>query len=157
MITAYADSSFLVQLLISGSRGDAAAAVLQRSGLPFLYFSALHELEVPNAIRVRTFAAAGHSSKIRANALREQTEALRRLGLNLKLGRFRPLRVEWEEAFAAAAELSERFATKFGARSFDLLHVQLAIISPSNHFLTSDARQAKLAKAAGLRVMLVPS
>lgn len=93
--------------------------------------------------------------RLRARAARVQEEALRRLDLSLKLGRFLRLRVQWEDAFAGAAELSQRYSVQLGVRSFDLLHVQLAVISPSNDFLTCDGRQASLAKAAGLRVTLV--
>jgi hypothetical protein len=37
-------------------------------------------------------------------------------------------------------------------RSFDLLHVGLAVTLGATDFLTFDARQATLAKAAGLKV-----
>ena len=39
-----------------------------------------------------------------------------------------------------------------GVRSFDLLHVGLAVALGSTEFLTFDTRQASLARAAGLRV-----
>lgn len=39
-----------------------------------------------------------------------------------------------------------------GVRSFDLLHVGLAMVLKTTEFLTLDARQAELARAAGLRV-----
>lgn len=155
MTTAYADSSFLVRLLVSEPEAVAAVAAHRKLKRPNLYFSSLHELEVANAVRLRTFMALRRQPRVRARAARAQEEALRRLDLSLKLGRFLRLRVQWEDAFAGAADLSQRFAVQFGVRSFDLLHVQLAVISPSNDFLTCDARQALLAKAAGLRVTLV--
>jgi hypothetical protein len=37
-------------------------------------------------------------------------------------------------------------------RSFDLLHVGMAVALGATEFLTFDARQAALAKAAGLKV-----
>lgn len=157
MTTAYADSSFLVRLLVSDTEAVEAVMAHRKLGRPNLYFSSLHELEVPNAVRLRTFMAVKNHARSRARARREEEEALRRLDLCLKLGRFVRLRVQWEDAFSGASELSERYAAQMGVRSFDLLHVQLAVISPTNEFITCDLRQAPLAKAAGLKVTLVKS
>lgn len=156
MKAAYADSSFLLRLLVPGSAAERAVAAHRKLGAPHLHFTALHELEVPNAIRLRTFVALSNNPpRMRVRIQREQADALRRLELSLRLGRFLRLRVQWEDACAEAAELSERYAARMGVRSFDLLHVQLAVLSPSNDFLTCDARQAPLARAAGLKVTLL--
>lgn len=44
---------------------------------------------------------------------------------------------------------------KLGTRAIDLLHVAQALLLESEIFLTSDQRQAALAKAEGLRVIEV--
>jgi hypothetical protein len=44
---------------------------------------------------------------------------------------------------------------RLGARAIDLLHVAGALTLESELFLTTDARQAQLAKAEGLKVASV--
>ena len=51
-----------------------------------------------------------------------------------------------------AEELSEKYSTGSGHRSFDVLHVVTAIHFGASEFLTFDVNQRKLAEAAGLRV-----
>jgi hypothetical protein len=48
--------------------------------------------------------------------------------------------------------LGARHTEALGVRSIDLLHVGMAISLEAKEFLTFDARQAGLAKAAGFRV-----
>jgi predicted nucleic acid-binding protein len=44
-----------------------------------------------------------------------------------------------------------------GARAIDLLHVACALLLDCEVFLTSDQRQADLAKAEGLNVTFLPA
>ena len=61
---------------------------------------------------------------------------------------FRRKQPVWRDAEDLAAAHTETL----GVRSFDLLHVALAMTLGATEFLTFDARQAVLAKAAGLKV-----
>jgi len=49
--------------------------------------------------------------------------------------------------------LSDQFASRTGARTLDTLHVAAARLLGAKEFLTSDDRQAKLARAIGLKVL----
>ena len=154
MRDAYADSSYIVRLLLFGDESEQIEAMHRRLGQPLLYFNALHALEVPNALRARTFSSMRESTRARQAALREEESALRKLHAGQQRGRFQAQAIDWEEVFSGAAELSRRHTVRLGLRSLDLLHVQLALFSPTKDFLTCDVRQAALAKAAGLRVTL---
>ena len=56
-----------------------------------------------------------------------------------------------ENAFGLCAELGRRYGAKFGTRTLDTLHVACALELKAERFWTFDERQAKLAKAAGLK------
>jgi len=60
--------------------------------------------------------------------------------------------LEMEPAIARAATLSAAHTERLGARAIDLLHVACALMLESELFLTTDMRQAQLAKAEGLKV-----
>jgi predicted nucleic acid-binding protein len=51
-----------------------------------------------------------------------------------------------------AERLSASHSEKLGTRSLDVLHVAAAVVLGAKEFHTFDTRQAKLAKAAGLKV-----
>ncbi|MCP5542890.1 MAG: PIN domain-containing protein [Akkermansiaceae bacterium] len=51
-----------------------------------------------------------------------------------------------------AERLSATHSEKLGTRSLDILHVAAALVLGSTVFFTFDKRQAKLGKAAGLKV-----
>lgn len=57
-----------------------------------------------------------------------------------------------EQAFDHCADLARRYGAKFGMRPLDSLHVACALELKAERFWTFDERQAKLAKAMGLKV-----
>jgi predicted nucleic acid-binding protein len=57
------------------------------------------------------------------------------------------------ETWARARELSRRHAPALGCRALDALHVASALVLAADDFYTFDRDQAKLARAAGLRVL----
>jgi predicted nucleic acid-binding protein len=56
-----------------------------------------------------------------------------------------------ENAFELCADLARRYGPKLGMRTLDTLHVACALELKAERFWTFDERQAKLAKAAGLK------
>ena len=56
-----------------------------------------------------------------------------------------------EHAFESCTELARRYGRKFGVRTLDSLHVACALELKAERFWTFDERQAKLAKAEGLK------
>ena len=58
----------------------------------------------------------------------------------------------YADTFRHGENLAATHTETLGVRSFDILHVGLALALGATEFLTFDARQASLAKAAGLKV-----
>jgi len=56
-----------------------------------------------------------------------------------------------EDAFELCAGLARRSGPKFGMRTLDTLHVACALEFKAKQFWTFGERQAKLAKAVGLK------
>jgi predicted nucleic acid-binding protein len=56
-----------------------------------------------------------------------------------------------EGALDLCADLARRFGPKLGMKTLDTLHVACALELKAERFWTFDERQAKLAKAAGLK------
>lgn len=154
----YADTSFLVKLLSDEPGGAEAVAEYRRLNRPRLLYLPLHALEVENAIRRRTF----HERRIRpaserAQIVRERDAALARVHQFVKRGALDEITLDMDLAMDRARKLSATQTEKTGARAIDLLHVACALLLESEVFLTSDQRQAALAKAEGLQVTLVPA
>jgi predicted nucleic acid-binding protein len=57
-----------------------------------------------------------------------------------------------EATFTQGATLARTYVAKLGTRTLDSLHVAAALELKAEQFWTFDERQAKLAKAAGLKV-----
>ncbi len=109
---------------------------------PRVWFSPLHSAECSHAIANQVFYR-----KI------SQTEA-DTLFRTLKRDRAGGLWLETalpENAFELCAELARRYAPKLGVRTLDSLHVACALELKAEQFWTFDERQAKLAKAVGLK------
>ena len=64
--------------------------------------------------------------------------------------------VAWEAVFAEGERLSRKLSTGKDCRSFDLIHVAIAVISELQDFATLDIAQAELARAAELNVVDLP-
>jgi predicted nucleic acid-binding protein len=150
----YADSSYLLQLLAPDFASAAAIALHRSLQRPACLYTAAHELEVPNALRLRRFMA----SKLAAAARRQENlvtkQALQRLAGHLAAG-FRRTPFAWEAVLTRGQTLSERHTEKLGSRALDLLHVAAALELHADLFVTCDRAQAALAKATGLKTKLV--
>ena len=140
----YADTSFIVALYLQQQSSPAAAAFMQQHGRP-LPFTPWHRLEVRNAIRLAVFHKLIDSPQGKTQL--KQVEAdLREETL---LGHSP---VDWVGVLRQAEKLGAWQTENFGCRSGDLFHVATAIEFKSGLFLTFDARQKAMARAAGLSV-----
>jgi predicted nucleic acid-binding protein len=155
MMKMYADTSFLVRLLVRDVDNETALAAHRRVGRPFLIYTPFHALEVTNALRLRTFAVANATSAIKRQFRKEQDETERRLRACVMKGLFQTTPMPWDAAAERAVELSTTYSQRLGVRSFDLFHVAAALELHFKEFITCDLRQAALAKAAGLKVILI--
>ena len=140
---AYADTSFLVAVYSPESDSPKALRVMQRLTEP-LPFTPFHRHELRTGIRLRVFRG-----EITAE---HRTAAFRDMDSDLEDNILVHTPAPWTDAFREAERLANAHTEKMGVRSFDLLHVGLALALGATEILTFDARQAALAKAAGLKV-----
>ena len=137
-----ADTSFLFSLYQRDTHTDRALKRLTEAGQPLL-LSPFNEFELGNAFRLAEFRGllpAGET-EVRLAALAEDYAA----------GHWRHSDVPLKEILAESARLSAAHTASNGHRAFDILHVAHARLVAPKQFLSFDANQLQLAKAAGLR------
>lgn len=153
---AYADSSFILRLVTAEADSEAAIGEYRRIGLPPLFFLPLHALEVRNAILQRAFhERRSLPARARQHVARERDAAFDRLERFLSRRTLLDVAVDLDAVIVRATDLAVAHTERLGARAIDLLHVAGALALESEVFLTTDDRQAQLAKAEGLKVVTV--
>jgi predicted nucleic acid-binding protein len=141
----YVDTSVLVALYAFEDGAEGARRLL--SGLSHaVALNAFLSLELRNALRRKV--PTGKASKPQSD------EMFRGLERSLREGALKYQAVDFHRVFYRAEDLSERFTRKLNARAFDVLHVAIALETGCRSFLTFDKDQAKLAKAAGLSMIV---
>jgi predicted nucleic acid-binding protein len=140
---AYADSSFLLSLLVEDGNTQDAVRFMRRNP-EVLAFNPLHRLEVRNGLRLRVFRKEIEGV--------ERTMAIRQMESSLDNGLFVHVPLPWTDALRKAEELSAAHAERIGSRSADTLHVAAALLARIEVFLSFDERQRDLASAAKLVV-----
>jgi predicted nucleic acid-binding protein len=139
-LTVYADSSFFVSIYLEDAHSKAAERLLH-SGIRVL-FTPLHHAECTDAVSQQVFF------KNLSAADAEKTYG------DLEQDRASGLWVEVqmpENAFDLCTDLARRHGAKLGVRTLDSLHVACALVLKAERFWTFDERQAKLARAEGLK------
>jgi len=139
-LSIYADSSFFVSLYVP-DRHTPEARRRVASG-PALWMTPLHVAEWAHAIEQHVF-----------RKLASRSEADRSLQLfqdDRKQGLWRETAIP-DRAFDVCTQLAHQYAARLGTRTLDSLHVASALELKADEFWTFDQRQAKLARAAGLR------
>ena len=139
----YLDTSALLKLYVSEPESASLADFVVRLKSPLPY-TALHELEIANAIEQRL--AASEMTSQEATQIRALIEA------DLANGILARREVSWPEVFASAIRLVLRNNRRHGLRSLDSLHVGCALAWKDRTFVTFDRRQASAATAEGLKV-----
>jgi predicted nucleic acid-binding protein len=135
----YADSSFLVSCYLPDANTPRAKAFLLGHGDPF---TALHDLEVVNAIQLGVFRHVLTEEQAKA--------AVEAIQDDLQGGRLVRATVKWPAAFRAASRLSARHTASTGARSLDIVHVSAAKSLRCKELASFDSRQLALSALAGL-------
>lgn len=143
-MSAYADSSFLVSLYGSDPNSKAALS-LHRHHQPVFLVTPFCEMEFTNTV----FAIA---ARPKGWTVAQAQTMERDFIQDLQSGVW-----HWEDmpsgAWTRARELSRLHAPALGCRATDALHVASALVLGARDFYTFDKDQAKLARAAGLRVL----
>src|SRR5206468_769303 len=107
-----------------------------------------------NAILQRAFHQRRSISTVnRQHIDRERDAALARLEHLIARRALLDVILDLDAAITRAVSLSTAHTQRLGARAIDLLHVASALALESELFLTTDERQAQLAKAEGLKVV----
>ena len=140
---AYADTSFLAAVYSPEPGSIKALSVMQRLREP-LPFTLFHRHELRNGVRLRVFR--------KEISVEQRKAAFDEIDSDLQENILAHTPIPWTDTFRQAEELAASYTEKLGVRSFDILHVGLALALGATEFLTLDARQAGLAKAAGLKV-----
>ena len=136
----YVDSSFLVSLYLTDQHS--ASCRPRMTSAPRLWFTPLHNAEWAHALGQHVFR--GKLSLSEAQRMQVQLEDDKTAGRWMAV----PLP---EHAFETCADLARRYGPKLGIRTLDSLHVACALELKAERFWTFDDRQAKLAKAEGLK------
>lgn len=136
----YLDTSFVVSLYLNDRHSPEARGRIVSA--PPLWFTPLHNAEWAHAISQHVFR--GELS------LSESQRMTARLEEHLAHGRWMPASIP-EGAFDRCADLARRHGPKMAMGTLDTLHVACALELKAERFWTFDERQAKVAKAAGLR------
>lgn len=142
-MSAYADTSFLAAVYSPEAGSTKALSLMQRLREP-LPFTPFHRHELRNGIRLRVFR--------KEITVEQRKAAFREIDSDLEENVLAHTTIPWTDTFRRTEDLAASHTETLGVRSFDLLHVGLALELGATEFLTFDARQAALAKAAGLKV-----
>jgi predicted nucleic acid-binding protein len=140
-LTVYADSSFFVSIYLEDVHSPAAAKLAVSWAR--VWFTPLHYAECSHAFAQPVFHK--NISGIIAHRAHLDLDQDRASGLWIE--------VETpEDAFYVCADLARRYGPRLGLRTLDSLHVACALQLKAEQFWTFDERQAKLAKAVGLKL-----
>lgn len=136
----YLDTSFLVSLYLSDRHSPAARQRIISA--PPLWLTPLHNAEWAHAIGQHIFR--GELSLSEAQRMNARIEE------HISAGRWISVPIP-ENAYDLCADLARRHGPKLGMKTLDTLHIACALELKAERFWTFDERQAKLAKAEGLR------
>lgn len=140
----YADTSFLVSILLKTADTGAAFALWRQIGATPLPINPWRRLELRNAIRRRVFTGALHHHAA--------SSALRLLDDSMGEDFFhQPL--AWTSVLRRAEALGSAHTEDCGIRSADLFHLAACLENRADVLLTFDGAQAKTARAAGCAVL----
>lgn len=140
-MTAYTDTSFLVSLYVRDLHSTEAIGLMASRPRPWL--TPLHCAEFAHAVERQVFQ--------KALSRREAREVHTEFEKDCEDGVWAEV-VFPEHALGLCAQLARRYAARLGTRTLDALHVASALELKVERFWTFDERQARLARAAGLKL-----
>jgi len=141
-LSIYADTSFVISLYLSDRHS--AEAQLRVASKPFLWLTPLHRAEWTHAVERHVLQA--------QLSLREAQHVYADFESDVSAGFWVQVSLP-EEAWEGCARLARHYVARLGGRTLDTLHVASAIELKAERFWTFDERQAKLARAVGLKTV----
>lgn len=137
----YADTSVLVSLYTPDANSLAAEKLV---GVPDeIVISSLCELEFTNAVELRVMRHEISSASAEASIKAFHAD------IDSRVFRYRAVP---PTSYETASMLARRYTRQLRVRSLDILHVAIALELGAAVFLTFDHAQARLARAAGMKV-----
>jgi predicted nucleic acid-binding protein len=136
----YADTSFFVSVYITDSNSPIADHTIRSGMRPC--FTPLHLAEWEHAIAQQIFR--GQLSLASSQSIYQDLQH------DLAAGLWEQVAFP-EDALARCANLGRHHGPNLGVRTLDTLHVACALELKAERFWTFDERQAKLARAEGLK------
>ncbi|MFP4166043.1 MAG: type II toxin-antitoxin system VapC family toxin [Opitutales bacterium] len=139
----YYDTGLLLKLYTEEPESAAVRKFCIEAGeaIPFLE---LHDSECVSALHLKAFR--GECSVAQAN------RALSDMADDRRSGVLHAIHPDWQVIWARSAHLAQSYAATTGCRTLDSLHVACALELGFVQFVSSDVRQSKLAREAGLSV-----
>lgn len=144
----FPETSFLVAVYRLQDNSPEAASLF-KSLPPGVTLSPLVVFEFENTLQLQT--GLFRNDRTPGFPERVATGAVADFRSDMEAGFWRMVPIDWPLVFAAAGKLSRAHTAKGLHRAMDILHVATAVVLRARTFLTFDARQATLAKAAGLK------
>jgi predicted nucleic acid-binding protein len=144
----YPDTSFLCAAYRRQAHTEQALAFREQMSEP-LHFTGLLEFEFLQAVELQVWLHAQDRGK--GYARREADGVIADWRSDVATGINRMVPCEMDAVLRVAADLSSRLTAKGGHRTLDILHVATAVQLGARKFLSFDARQRSLARAAGLQ------
>jgi predicted nucleic acid-binding protein len=137
----YCDTSLLVAFYANEGAALDAARLLTSIPHP-VPFNRLLQLELHNAIRRKVPRREATPTQVRAFLLQLESD--------LSQGLLAWQGANFESIFDRAENLGARFTERLNTRSFDILHLSIALETGCDTFYTFDRDQGRLAVATGL-------
>lgn len=135
----YLDTSCLVKLYYPEPDSRKMAKLVDGEVIAFV---PLHGLELANALELMLFRKEAKPAQVRG------THAL--IEADLRAGVLHRPPIVWEDVLEDATTLARAHTRTIGCRSLDMLHCAAARRLSATAFLTTDARQRRLALAMSL-------
>jgi predicted nucleic acid-binding protein len=139
----YYDTGVILKLYTIEPQSTAVRRFVTRQKEP-LFLTPLHRSEVISAFRLKVFR--GECEDVQAAVAIADFEE------DISNGVVQLVGIDWDQAWRVCRELSDAHAASTGCRTLDALHVACARVLSIREFVTTDKRQADLARRAGMRV-----
>ncbi len=141
----YFDTGLLVKIYVNEPDSPRVFSLVQTLAGPLL-FTRFQRAELVNTLRCKQ----GRGELSEADV----TKALADIRSDMRSGVLAFRELAWERVFAGTVRLSNAYATTTLCRTLDAIHAAQALQLKATGFATKDARQAALARVAGLNVLV---
>jgi predicted nucleic acid-binding protein len=144
-MASFLDTGLLIKIYVNEPDSVQALSLVQSLTGP-LIFTRFQRAETVNTLRCKQ----GRGELTHADV----AKVLADIRADLRSGFLVLREPDWGRLFASTVRLSQSHAAKTLCRTLDAVHVAIALQLRSVEFATKDARQASLARAAGLHVLM---